>query len=98
MTPTEVITEACKTQCHNGYHMLIRSNEEWSAIATAVNEGIDSHLEALTERSIFNSSTGQCNVHPEELHVLLRRLDENGSDEGSSLRVAILDTLGIEEI
>lgn len=96
-TPAEVITEACKQQCPDGYPMIIRSKQEWSVLASAINQGIDSHLEAITERSTFNSSTGECNVHPEELHVLLRRMD-NGDEEGENLRVSILSTLGIEEI
>ena len=97
-TPKEIITESCKAQCEKGYPMLIRSKDEWKVIAHAVNQGIDSHLEAITERSTFDSTTGKCLVHPEELHVLLRRLAEHGVEDGDSLRIDILSTLDIEEI
>lgn len=98
MTPKEVITKRCQEQCPDGYPMCIRSRGEWAIIAQAVNEGIDSHLEAVTVRSSFDSTTGKCLVHPEELHVLLRRLSESESAEAWSLRVGILSTLDIEEI
>ena len=83
--------------------MMIRSDVEWKAIAKCVNEGIDSHLEAITERSTLNSSIGECVIHPEELHVLLRRMIETEGEfdpfgEVMSLRTDILCTLGIEEI
>lgn len=89
--------------------MTIRSEQEWEWITAAVNEGIDSHLEAITERSTFDSTTGECLVHPEELHVMLRRLLESGwnqteeqiqgrDDSAHSLRSGILTTLDIEEI
>jgi hypothetical protein len=96
--PPAVITAACNDQCKSGYPMTINNQYEWATIAAAVNKGIDSHLEAITERSTFNPSTGECLVHPDELHVLLRRLNEGGTDEGMELRTAILSTLGIEEV
>lgn len=97
MTPPEIINERVHQQCPDGYPMTIRSQDEWSVIAAAVNQGIDSHLEGFT-RSKFDSKTGQCLIHPDEMKTFLRRLDEDGSDEATSLRVSILDTLGIEEI
>lgn len=101
-TPVELIREAARAQCPNGYPMTIRSQEEWSAISNAWNKGIDAHLEAITERSSADPTTGKVLVHPDELHVLLRRLfdagDESGDDEAWSLRSAILSTLGIEEV
>lgn len=96
--PSEVITTACQSQCPDGYSMHIKSQVEWQTISHAVNQGIDSHLEALTSRSSFDHDTGQCLVHPEELHVLLRRMFNSGDDESWSLRSAILSTLDIEEI
>lgn len=95
--PDDVIRAACHAQCSGGYPMTIRSQGEWGAIAEAVNQGIDSHLEALTESS-FNTSTGECLVHPDELHVLLRRLFESGDEEAWSLRSDILQSLDIEEV
>lgn len=98
MTPVEVITKECLEQCPDGYSMRIRSRSCWAVLADAVNQGIDSHLEAVTTRSSFDSDTGKCLVHPEELPVLLRRLEESENEEAWSLRVGILQTLGIEEI
>lgn len=95
-TPDNVIKTLVRQQCPDGYTMRIRCQTEWGAIAACVNEGIDSHLEAITDRSSFNAETGECCVHPDELHVLCRRLIDH--EEAWDLRGAILDTLGIEEI
>ena len=95
--PTALITRLCREQCPNGYPMTLRSQSEWAVLSNAWNQGIDSHLEALTERSSADECTGEVNVHPDELHVLLRRLYEDGSDEAWSLRSDILSTLGITE-
>lgn len=109
-TPDELIKQLCNEECPDGYPMLIRSKDEWKAIAACVNQGIDGHLEAITERSSFDSSTGNVNVHPDELHVLLRRLKdiddevfpdwdyEKSESPGRDLRSVILTTLGIEEV
>ncbi len=72
------VFEAAHKQCPKGFPMTIRSPKEWQAIAHCVNQGIDSHLEAITERSKFDHTTGECLVHPDELHVLVRRLSECG--------------------
>ena len=93
---------ACIKQCPGGYQMEIKSEREWVVIAAAVNQGIDAHLEAVSDRSSFDATTGKCLVHPDELHVLLRRLFELADQECSNepgpedLAGAILDTLGLE--
>lgn len=97
-TPKETITAAAVAQCPNGYPMTIKSKGEWSAIASAWNQGIDSRLEAITERSSANAATGEVNIHPEELETFLRRLYEAGDDDSWQLRSCILATLDIEEI
>ena len=94
--PAEVIGQAVKEECPNGYPMTIKSQEEWAAIANAVNKGIDSHLEAFTKSS-FDCKTGKCLVHPDELNVLLRRLFEAEDEISWGLRTDILSTLGIVE-
>jgi len=96
--PEHVIKTAVKEQCPDGYPMGNISQEDWTPIANAVNQGIDSHLEAITTRSKFNPNERKCNIHPEELHVLLRRLFEDGSEEAWDLRSSILFTLDIEEV
>ena len=97
-TPDELIKMACNEQCPDGYSMEFRSQQEWEVIANAVNKGIDSHLEAVTSRSTFDATTGKCLVHPDELHVLLRRLFDDGGDESWLLRGDILTTLDIWEV
>ena len=95
--PEDVIRKAVTQQCPGGYRMEIKSQDEWKVISDAVNIGIDGHLEGFTKSS-FDDRTGKCNIHPEELHILLRRLFESESNEAWSLRSDILSTLGIEEI
>lgn len=95
--PDEVIRKACNHNCPHGYELHTYYNQaEWAIIADCVNEGIDSHLEAITARSKFNN--GMCIIHPDELHVLLRRLYENGDSAAWCLRSDILQTLEIEEV
>ena len=96
LCPSELIKLAALDQCPEGYPMTIRDPAEWTALAAAWNQGIDSHLEALTERSHANN--GSVCVHPEELHTLLRRLYESESEDAWQLRSCILTTLGIEEV
>jgi len=110
-TPDAVIKKSALEQCPDGYPMHLKSHQEWAALAAAWNQGIDSHLEALTERSSADDSTGVVLVHPAELHVLLRRLNEldgatlfpdwdyeRESNPAENLRQSILCTLGIEEV
>ena len=94
--PDKVIKKACNKQFPKGYNMKIVDPDEWTLIANAVNKGIDSHLEAITTRSTFNNGT--CLVHPDELHVFLRRLIDCDNEKAWSLRTDILSTLDIEEI
>lgn len=97
-TPWRLIMAMCRRQCPQGFAMTIRDPDEWRVIAEAWNQGIDSHLEAITERSQANAETGEVLVHPEELPVLCRRLWEADSDEAHELRSSILSSLGIEEV
>jgi len=94
--PDKVIQKACNKQCPKGYSMKIVDKDEWVIIANAVNQGIDSHLEAITSRSTFNN--WNCLVHPDELHVLLRRFIDWDNEKAWQLRTDILSTLGIEEV
>lgn len=102
--PSELVTLACSDQCPRGFQMTLRSPNEWRALSEAWNQGIDSHLEAITARSSADAQTGKVLVHPAELATLLRRLYEAGEDDASDpnpawdLRSSILATLGIEEI
>lgn len=97
MTPDSVVRQRAHAECPHGFRMRIRCAHEWAAIASAVNAGIDAHLEALTKRSDFDATTGACNVYPSELHVLCRRLLD-GDESAWDLRSSILYSIGIEEI
>jgi len=86
------------------YHMTIRCKTEWKAIAEAVNQGIDSRLQACNSPDrgdIYDAETGECEISPESLPVFLRRLLEDSSEEfyeeAMSLADAILMTLGFND-
>lgn len=97
--PAEEITRALKGE---HYPMNLRGADA-EVVHRAVNQGIDSHLEVCFLPSRGDSfevywDLLKCNVSPESMLVLLRRLFENGADEAWGLRSSILDTLGIEEV
>jgi hypothetical protein len=79
---------------------------DYVPVASAWNQGIDSHLEAITERSSLvvtdkDSPFGpraNFSIHPEELPVLVRRLFGSGAEDAYSLASGILSTLNIEVI
>jgi hypothetical protein len=87
---------------------------EVDAVRLAVNQGIDSHLEACSikergdkyewgDRRIGDriiQTTLECLVSPESLPTLLRRLTEQDDEEGtgSSLAEGILMTLGFNDM
>jgi len=87
---------------------------EVDAVRRAVNQGIDSHLEACSiaergdsyewgNRKIGDkilTVTLECKVSPESLPTLLRRLTEQDDEEGtgSSLVESILLTLGFNDM
>lgn len=74
------------------FPMTIKSQDEWSIIVEAVNKGIDSYLEAFT-RSTFDANTGEVEIHPEEMHILLRRLEENFEDTGDEEAYMLRDCI-----
>jgi hypothetical protein len=77
LTPKEVIDRHARLHCTDGFFpMKIVDRAEWQALSAAWNQGIDSHLEAMTERSSADASTGEVRVHVDELSVLCRRLQE----------------------
>ena len=83
--------------------------EDAQAVIIAVNQGIDAHLEAITtDNSSFECGkrcvgdkvltyTLECRVGVKSMPVLLRRLLEN-FEVGCSLALAILGTLGFDEL
>ena len=83
--------------------------EDALAVIAAVNQGIDSHLEAITtddssfqrgERRVGDkvlTYTLECSVGVRSMPVLLRRLLED-FDSGYSLATSILGTLGFNDL
>jgi len=109
-TPDEVVKAAALELCPDGFPMQLKSQDDWTALSTAWNQGIDSHLEGMA-RSVADAKSGHVWVHPEELHTLCRRLNElDGSalwpdwdyewenDPADDLRQSILTCLDIEEV
>lgn len=103
-TPKEIIIEQFKEHVGNSYYDIsfpICSGDT-KTIIEAVNQGIDSHLEAITDLKLNvaeNRSEFQFNCA--DLIVLLRRLyemSENGNENAGCLHSNILYTLGIEEV
>ena len=92
------------------YTMSLTGTDEIRDVVDAVNQGIDSHLEACFCSQLGDSYKGgkrkagrhtlchtlECVVSPESLPVLLRRLSE-GDDAGMTLAGDILMTLGFDE-
>ena len=101
------IINACRKdpECKDGYPMVLRGDDRTHVI-TAVNQGIDSHLEAcnVAGRDFYEVKNGgpisgtelHCRVSPESLPVLLRRLAYI-CDEAHLLASDILESLGIED-
>lgn len=91
------------------FTMTIRCPIEWAAIAQAVNQGIDAHLDACNLQGIDRYDNGDCAVSPHSLCVLLRRLgdtefkatDKHSADDiwdaATSLQSGIFTVLGIDE-
>ncbi len=102
LTPAKVIRDEAQAQCPDGFTMTIRSRARWEMLAEAWNQGIDSHLEALTERSTADAATGRVCIHPDELPTLCRRLWESYEGSGGEMaldfRASILAALDIEEV
>lgn len=95
------IQEALRDQGIKTFPMILGSHVEIQAVADAVNQGIDSHLEACFVRArgdnyevedvlIGNKAVHRrlnCHVSAESLPVLLRRLTEQAnSGEGENSR------------
>ena len=106
--PYRTVLQAIEDTDSNPFTMMIRCSIEWAAIATCVNAGIDSHLEAICDpNDVFDN--GRCSVTPHSLCVLLRRMgdtefrdtDKHAADDlfdaSTSLQSSIFTVLGIDE-
>lgn len=99
---SEALGAALREAITEPYTMSLVS-EDRAACISAVNQGIDSHLEAcyVPDRGDRYNDSGRrlsCTVSVDSLPILIRRLLESGDDAGMSLASGICDTLGIELI
>lgn len=95
---TPALGAAICAQAPIAYDMTL-VGEDAKAAHAAVNQGIDSHLEACNvpargDSFKVNGSRLECVVSRESLPVLVRRLLEAGDENG--LASGICSTLGIE--
>lgn len=102
-TPPHEIKAAVVSECKGKPYNMDLIGEDAHVIMDAVNQGIDSHLEACFcpdrgDAYIWSGGRLYCLVSAESMPVLLRRLSEFDSEAAMSLRSSILETLGIEEI
>lgn len=93
------VLDAIEATDSSPFTMDIRDPDEWSAMAEAVNVGIDSHLEAI---NLYNSvfDNGHCRVMPADLCILLRRLSDatdNFWEAAERLQSDILMVLGFDD-
>ena len=81
--------------------------EDVKLIADVVNQGIDSHLQAVTDSKfevytdeLMGNTRMKCEIAPNDMRVILRRLlelDDDIIEDAESLVIAIVTTLGIED-
>lgn len=91
------VIEACKGE---HYSMSLVGNDA-QIVKEAVNQGIDSHLEACFMQGEDSYEIAgnrlNCRVSPKSLPVLLRRLFDTGFDDAMMLAQDILSTLHLVE-
>ena len=103
--PPNIIRAAVHCQCPNGYRMeLPPSGKDFATLLAAVNQGIDSHLEAVTGMTELAPDASILGTRrrfiftPDAMAVICRRLAESSDDNAASFRISILSTLDIEEV
>jgi hypothetical protein len=99
---TDKLGTAIKKQCKESFPMDCAPSDA-ECVKAAVNQGIDSHLEAcfIPEQGDSYAAKGSrlyCKVSPDSLPVLVRRLMESGNDEAESLAISICSALDIKLI
>lgn len=107
--PYSTVLKAIEVTDSDPFTMTIRCKVEWSAIAQCVNRGIDAYLEACFVKGKDVYDNGHCEVSPQSLCVLLRRLGdtefrateqdstEDLWDAATSLQSSIFMVLGIDD-
>lgn len=107
--PYQTVLKAIEETGSDPFTMTIRCEVEWASIAQCVNQGIDAHLEACLVKGKDVFDNGHCEVSPESLCTLLRRLGdtefkateshsaEDIWDAATSLQSSIFMVLGIDD-
>ena len=73
--------------------------EDAAVMRAVVNQGIDAHLTAVVHSHFqWQGHRLVCEVDHADMQIILRRLNDDGSDVALSLRSGILSTIGIEEV
>lgn len=100
-TPKKVIIKAVNKLPGKRYDMELNKTD-YAVFAKAVNQGIDSHLEAVTDVDLYHTKgqfpKAHASIGPESLACVLRRLGESEDENANSLRTDILSSLNIEEV
>ena len=107
--PYSTVLNAIEATDSDPFTMTIRCEVEWAAIAQCVNQGIDAHLEGCSIKGKDVFENGNCEVSPDSLCTLLRRLGdtefkptetisaEDMWDAATSLQSSIFMALGIDD-
>jgi hypothetical protein len=96
---TEKLGEAIKERSTDPYPIEMHPGNDYKALAEAINQGIDSHLEAVAcKQSPGSHGRSRIVIEPQTLHVLVRRLMESGNEDAESLASGICEPLDIELI
>lgn len=96
---TEKLGQAMNKATREPYPMEFHRGKELDAICCAINQGIDSYLQAVH----FTQGRGEHGrmkiiVEPQSVSVLVRRLLESGNEDAEMLASDICGTIGIELI
>ena len=76
---------------------LRKRSPECDAMVAAVNQGIDSRLQAVTQSRFDDCNTMlECRIHPDDCAVIIRRLRETGGPGGRTLADKIRTMLSTE--
>lgn len=86
----------------SGYYWMRPTDDDNALIMAAVNQGIDSRLEAgylhaRGDRYQWRNSRIEWHLSPESLPVLLRRLLETEEEHACSLASAIINSLDLDD-
>lgn len=98
---SEELCQAINQASQDPYEIEVHGygSEDFGSLTDAVNQGIDSHLEAIHFKEFpgFYRKRG-FRIEPQSVSVLVRRLMESDNDNSHSLASSICQTLGIELI